>query len=116
MPLEDRAPGSTVRDDALGIAQELEEATPTSSSRTCASRCARARSSSTGARTILAKTTVAVYSLRARTRRRPRPRPSPGTRSRPAPSGASPDPLVFTPAETLARVEADGDLFEGLVG
>jgi bifunctional non-homologous end joining protein LigD len=58
-----------------------------------------------------AKTTVAVYSLRAR------PQPTVST-----PIGwdevvacSSPSDLVFTAADTLQRVEADGDLFNELL-
>jgi bifunctional non-homologous end joining protein LigD len=58
------------------------------------------------------KTTVAVYSLRAR----PRPTVStPVTWAEVEAAAAGRDPLVFEAADVIARVEEDGDLFAPLL-
>jgi bifunctional non-homologous end joining protein LigD len=58
-----------------------------------------------------AKTTIAVYSLRAR----PQPTVSTPISWDEVESCTSAKDLVFTAEQTLARVEADGDLFAGLL-
>jgi bifunctional non-homologous end joining protein LigD len=58
-----------------------------------------------------AKTTVAVYSLRAR----PQPTVSIPIGWDEVESCSSPNDLVFTAADTLQRVATDGDRFSGLL-
>jgi bifunctional non-homologous end joining protein LigD len=58
-----------------------------------------------------AKTTIAVYSLRAR----PQPTASTPIAWDEVEAAASPDDLVFTSAQTLNRVENHGDLFADLL-
>ena len=74
----------------------------------------RARCSSTGARTTRHKTTVSVYSLRARER------PTVSTpvtwdEVRATAAGGDPEALVFTAPEVLRRVDEQGDLFAEVV-
>jgi bifunctional non-homologous end joining protein LigD len=58
-----------------------------------------------------AKTTIAVYSLRAR----PQPTVSTPITWDEVAACTSPDELVFTAPQVLARVDSDGDLFSGLL-
>ena len=73
---------------------------------------ARARSSSTGARTSPPRRPSAPTRCAARRPRRSRPRGR-GTRSRPAPEGAKFEQLMFD--EVLDRLESDGDLLADLL-
>jgi bifunctional non-homologous end joining protein LigD len=99
-----------VRDDALGIAKSLEKVHPDLVVSNMRKSLREGKVLIDWSQNHPSKTTVAVYSLRGRA----------------VPSASTPvtwdeveacaergvaDLLVFTPAETLARVEADGDLF-----
>ena len=85
-------------------------ATPSSSSPRCARTCGRGKVFIDWSQNDEHKTTVCVYSLRARERPTVST-PSRGTRSRRVLRSRDPDDLAFTSDEVLARVAEHGDCF-----
>lgn len=93
---------------ALAVAQLLERASPDSVTATMAKAVRPGKVFVDWSQNSRHKTTVAVYSLRAR----PRPTVStPVTWDEVADAAAGDDPLVFEMADVLDRVEEHGDLY-----
>jgi bifunctional non-homologous end joining protein LigD len=110
VPLPPRATWDRVRDDALGIAKDIEKERPDLVVSNMRKSLREGKVLIDWSQNHPAKTTVAVYSLRGR----PKPSAStPVTWDEVTACGRAGDPelLVFSPADTLARVEAHGDLF-----
>jgi bifunctional non-homologous end joining protein LigD len=93
---------------ALAVAQLLERASPDAVTATMAKAVRPGKVFVDWSQNSRHKTTVAVYSLRAR----PRPTVStPVTWEEVADAAAGDDPLVFEMADALDRIEEHGDLF-----
>jgi bifunctional non-homologous end joining protein LigD len=110
VPLTGRATWDKVREDAYGIATDVEKERPDLVVSNMRKALRDRKVLIDWSQNHPAKTTVAVYSLRGR----PTPSAStPVTWDEVAACDRAGDPavLAFTPAETLARVETDGDLF-----
>ena len=107
VPLDENAPWEDVHTYARNIAQQLEKDHPKLVVWNMKKELRTGKVLVDWSQNNAAKTTVAVYSLRAR----PAPTVSTPVTWDEVEACADPDDLRFTSADVLARVAADGDLF-----